>query len=548
MTELHNANTVNPYVVDNFTNILKIFFQEEKIPIFKDLLISQQAIVSGGSVVRSLFDGDFSLRGTPVFQTRVPEHTSPTLKNTDWFSDDIDIYVNAKNCIPLRNFLMQNCKSFEIPKPVDDNGKTQKKESTYTTSLFKRSKIIKIIRFNGITPGTHRIGVHIDLMIVSNSVTLPEVVQKFDLTCCKVFFDGTNVQGWHLEDTIQYKAALDNYFVSSLLTGKKKIQERMEKYKSRGFAIKVDIPSDYVYGSKIMTEESKEEKVYTFEEKMKDKFYDIVYGIVFGTIYKKNYKLAKNNILKLRSVIPSPYPNGLLMCTSPKNRNKVWSMYSDDNWVIAQKMEYQDDGYDREDFNSAADYSAVGKEKEYTSVIKHLREKYSTLLSVYREDEPEEEDDYNDMYMSPEQRSHEKMIYFCTQELPEFLRILGVDPNAPNINPDMKEFLDSIPEYMECFVEEYQDDVKIKDFLSNKKHIVVRSGENVKGFIRNKIVKYIQKKGNFYSGEKIRPEDLEKLQDRKFKLYDLVNTGLPFYILVNHTNVKFLTNPQSPKK
>jgi hypothetical protein len=544
MTELQNADTVNPHVVDNFTNVLKIFFQEEKIATFKELLISQQAIVSGGSVVRSIFDGDFTLRGAPVFQTRNPEHVSQTLKNNDWISDDIDIYVNAKNCIPIRNFLHEHCRSFEIPKPVDDNGKAQKKESTYTTSLFKRSKIIKIIRFNGTSRGARRVPIHIDLMIVSNSVVLPDVVQKFDLTCCKVFFDGTHVHGWHLEDTIQYKAMLDNYFVSALLTGKKKIQERMEKYKSRGFSIKVDIPSDYVYGSEIFPEEK---NVVSFEEKTKHKFYDIVYGIVFGTIYKKNYKLTKNYMLNLRSVIPSPYPNGLMMCTSPKNRNRVWSMYSNDNWVMAQKMEYQDDGYDREDFTSAADYSAAGKEKEFTSVIKHLREKYSNLLSIYREDELGE-DEYDDMYMSPEQRSHEKMIYFCTHELPEFLRILGVDPDAPRVKPDMKEFLDSIPGNMECFVEEYQEDAKMKKFLSESKHIVVRSGENVKGFVRSEIVKYIQKKGNFYSGEKIRPEDIEKLRDRKFKLYDLVNTGLPYYILVEHKNVKFLMSPQSPKK
>jgi hypothetical protein len=89
---------------------------------------------------------------------------------------------------------MENFTSFEIPKPVDDNGKIQKKDSTYTTSLFKRSKIIKIIRFNALSFKPMFTGrntpIHIDLMIVSNSVSLPDVIQKFDLSCCKVFFDG----------------------------------------------------------------------------------------------------------------------------------------------------------------------------------------------------------------------------------------------------------------------------------------------------------------------------------------------------------------------
>jgi hypothetical protein len=556
MTELQNAVEFNPHVVKNLTNLTKIFLPEDMIETFKNLIISQSAIISGGTVVRSLLDGNFCFQGTPYYQIENTHSSISELKNNTWISDDMDIYVHAKNCIPLRNFLMENFTSFEIPKPVDDNGKIQKKDSTYTTSLFKRSKIIKIIRFNALSFKPMFTGrntpIHIDLMIVSNSVSLPDVIQKFDLSCCKVFFDGVNVQGWNLADTIQYKATLDKYFISALLTGKKKIQERMEKYKSRGFSIKVDIPIDYVYGQEIKQEEPEEKIVLTFEEKTKRKFYDLVYSILFGTIYKTNAKLAKSYILNLRNVLPAPSADATLMCTSPKNKNRVWSMFSNYHWVNAQKMEYQDDGYDREDFNSADDYTAAGKQTEFNKIIKYLTVKYQSILKSYNQDssdyEEDSDDDYDEeIHLNSGQKSNEKFKHFCTVILPEFLKIMGLNINALNQEEDHSKFLDSIPEHLECFVEEHQDDVKIKEFLSKKRHIIVRSGENVKGYVRSSIVKYIRNNEKFYSGEKIRPEDIEKLNDRNYRLFDLKNTGLPYYILVEHINTKFLTTPQSPK-
>jgi hypothetical protein len=548
MTELQNAVEFNPHVVNNLTNLTKIFIPEDKIDTFRDLIISQNAIISGGTMLRSLFDGNFCFQGTPYFQVENTEGSIPGLKKDTWISDDMDIYVHAKNCIPLRNFLMEHFASFEIPKPVDDNGKIQKKGSTYTTSLFKRSKIIKIIRFNALSFKPmftgRKIPIHIDLMIVSNSTALPDVIQKFDLSCCKVFFDGIHVQGWNLSDTIQYKATLDKYFISALLTGKKKIQERMEKYKLRGFSIKVDIPTDYVYGQEINQEEFEEKTVLTFEEKMKRKFYDLMYSIVFGTIYKKNSKLSRNSILDLRKVIPAPSAEAMLMCTSPKNKNRVWSMFSNYHWVNAQKMEYQDDGYDREDFNSIDDYIGIGKQEEFNKIVKHLSTKYLILLKVYNQDNSDYEEDLDEydeeIRLSSGQRTNEKFKHFCTVELPEFLKIMGVDINAPNNKGENSKFLDSIPEHLECFVEEHQDDIKIKEFLSKKKHIIVKSGKTIKGYVRSSIIKYIEKNKKFYSGEKIRLEDIESLNDRNYRFFELRNTGLPYYILIPHVNTKFL--------
>lgn len=522
MSELKIVTDFNNNCINNFTNFLNVFFNEDKIELFKELLKSQKAIISGGSIVRSLFD-------------------SP--KN--WISDDIDIYVNAKNCIPLRNFLLQECTSFEIPKPLDDKGKVKKGNHTYTQSLFKRSKIIKIIRFNmfqnNITIQPYNPDLHIDLMIVSNSVNLPEVVDKFDLTCCKVFYDGVEqtIKGYHIEETIQYKAQLGKYFVPALLNGKKKIQERLEKYKSRGFEITIDMPQTHVYGSYVKTENVVTEPL-SMEDKLKKKFYNLIYSIIFGTIYRKNIKLAKNCNLGLNSIIPLPSEEATKMCVSPKNKNRIWSAYSESYASLKQRYEYQDDGYDREDFNSLEDYIFAGKEIEYNSVIEHLKNRYISIYRLFNNMEDEEVEE--EIYINNYHRSNEKMQYFCKNELPVFLKLMNVDISKLNSKYDNSEFIEILPEDLECFVETEQDDFKIKEFLKNINNIVVRSGENLKGYNRTEIIKYIRKKESFFTGEKISKFDINKLKDKTYQIYDMVNTGLSYNVIIPHKNLIFLKN------
>jgi hypothetical protein len=523
MTDIKNAIDFNPNCHENFNNFLKVFFTQNKINPFKELLKSQKAIISGGSVVRSLFD-------------------SPS----EWQSDDLDIYINAKNCIPLRNFLLKECSSFEIPKPLDDKGKVKKENHTYTQSLFKRSKIIKIIRFymlqqNSLIQGNCE-NLHIDMMIVSNSVNLPEVVQKFDLSCCKVFYDGIDetIKGWDLENTIQYKAQLGQYFVPALLNGKKKIQERLEKYKSRGFSIIINMPQNHVYGSYIKPEILSSTHIIDKEEKIKHKFYNLIYSIIFGTIYRTNYKLANNYNLNLAEVVPLSSEEALKMCISPKNKNKIWSPFEASNRVRAQRLEYQDDGFDRYDFNCAEDYLSAGKGIEYNIVINHLRHKYIAIYRVYHNEDEETSEDYEEVSMVNYQKDNEKMQYFCNVELPVFLKLLNVDIENISSEFDYTGLFESLPEDLECFVETEQEDFKVKEFLKNDKNIVVRSGKLLKGYIRKEIIKYIRSKGSFFSGEKIHSVDINKLKDKQYKIYDIVNTGLPHYIIVPHKTAKFL--------
>ena len=65
-------------------------------------------------------------------------------------------------------------------------------------------------------------------------------------------------------------------------------------------------------------------------------------------------------------------------------------------------------------------------------------------------------------------------------------------------------------------------------------------GENLKGYERQSIVKYIQSKGNFFTGEKIKVEDIQKLKNKEFKIYQLINTGLPQYIIVPFMNYNIM--------
>ena len=533
MDSLMNAKDYSPKCVDNYTTFLEVFFTKEHVAIFVDIIKSQQAIISGGSVAKSLFS-PLPLEGGAGAGAGNPELEGPRLKNQDWISDDLDIYVHTKDCIPLRNFLFERCRNFTILEGTS-TAKSEDKpnESNYTKNFIHKSKIIKIIRFymnqknNVIQPHSHTL--HIDLMILQNSVHLPKVVYDFDLSCCKVYFDGETIQGWYIDKTVQYKAELAEEYIPWFLSAKDTTISRLEKYKKRGFYIKISIPSDYIYGNNSFVKSGNDEGKTEFvplsdEQKAHRSFYDLIFGIMFGTIFKFKNKLGKNHYMDFASVLPPMEPVSHQMVTSPKFMGRHYF----------PKTCFMDDGYDRRELNSEDDYNNIGKTVEYKNIVNHLKDKYVNLYKIYKnpedEDIEEDEDEYDLSYVV----KSDKMQKFINNQLLYFFKIMNIDVNNLQTGSVNNEFVDSLPEDVTCFVELYQDDVLIKDFLKNQKHIVVKIGENLKGYERHSIVKYVQSKGNFFTGEKIKVGDIQKLKNKEFKLYELMNTGLPYYILVTY--------------
>jgi hypothetical protein len=528
MDSLMNAKDYSPKCVDNYTKFLQVFFQMEHVAPFVELIKSQHAIISGGSVAKSLFSLLPSEGGAGA---EIPI-MDPVLKNQDWISDDLDIYVHTKDCIPLRTFLFEKCHSFTI---LEGTSTTKSEDKNYTKNFIHKSKIIKIIRFNMtqknkiIQPYSQSL--HIDLMILQNSVNLPKVVYDFDLSCCKVYFDGETIQGWYIDKTVQYKAELAEEYIPWFLSAKDTTISRLEKYKNRGFDIKISIPSDYTYGNNSFVKSENDKGKTEFvplsdEQKAHRSFYDLIFGIMFGTIFQPKNTLGKNHYMDFASIF-LPVSVDSYVAETMATSLKFHGRYK------FPKTCFMDDGYDRRELNSEDDYNKIGKTIEYKNIVNHLKVKYVNLYKIYKFSEDEDEyEDLEDEYDLSYVLKSDKMKSFITNQLLYFFKIMNVDVNNLHVVPINTEFIDSLPEDVTCFVELYQDDVLIKDFLKNNKHIVIKMGENLKGYERQSIVKYIQSKGNFFTGEKIKVEDIQKLKNKEFKIYQLINTGLPQYIIV----------------
>jgi ankyrin repeat protein len=101
--------------------------------------------------------------------------------------------------------------------------------------------------------------------------------------------------------------------------------------------------------------------------------------------------------------------------------------------------------------------------------------------------------------------------------------------------PKYKEFKD-----VTCFDEIEHSDTDIFEFMKNEGNIIVKNNDNFKGYIRKDILDYIQKKGTFYSQEKISNNDIKHLKNEDVRFYDLINTGGKDCILVPYSDDIFI--------
>ena len=102
------------------------------------------------------------------------------------------------------------------------------------------------------------------------------------------------------------------------------------------------------------------------------------------------------------------------------------------------------------------------------------------------------------------------------------------------------------PKYIEfknmtCFDEIEHSDANITEFMKSPHNIIVKNNDNFKGYIRKDIVDFIQKKGTFYSQEKISTKDINHLKNVDIHFYDLINTGGKDCILVPYSDSVFIT-------
>jgi hypothetical protein len=152
---------------------------------------------------------------------------------SDFKPNDIDIYITNKDMMNFPKKLPGDLSpvSLDFISKYDSLGKKY-----VMRMLFYKYKNYKPYK-----------NISMDVVIVDDSYTIDQVIDNFDLSFCKIWFDGDNVYATHPNDiktksgslnkiyTNQYYNAIEKGYESSDL-----ICSRNKKYTERGFKIKID--------------------------------------------------------------------------------------------------------------------------------------------------------------------------------------------------------------------------------------------------------------------------------------------------------------------
>lgn len=183
---------------DNFNTLLLSECSTINTVELATLLKKHHAIIAGGAILGSL-SGSLELH-------------------------DLDIYVNLKNA---QNFIHELYSSTLRPRSYP---------AKHTAPPYDSSFLIK----NNILARYHlmlRIAILCDIMIVSDDVTVESVVENFDLSFCKTWYDGSNILTNHYEDIISKKGTLGKDYLETYLKGNTFTVKRIKKYTRRGYTI-----------------------------------------------------------------------------------------------------------------------------------------------------------------------------------------------------------------------------------------------------------------------------------------------------------------------
>lgn len=554
-SEFTNVAGICPGAVSRFESFIKsrYNFDDDTFLEFKTLLKASQALISGSSVLHSLFP---------------PEDVS------SWSANDLDIYVNAKNFIPLRDFLASKCK--HINSPTNFFGK----KSNYSHSFFKMNKILKMYTFKFIDDKSS----DMDLVMVENSQPIETLIKNYDLSCCMNYYDGETIKSFNLEDTLAKKSKLSpDYFK---LMSNTKIKRRINKYKKRGFEIILpeNVTSDNPLSSTPNEEDVKRfiiNKLFRlifrleimdvkqfglFSKRNKGHCYDYYYcssWISFAynaKIYDKDedddyedddyedydddyedyddyVDYGYNDVTKLKNYIPIP-PEDIFF----RNDN-LDSRHRTDTF----------DGIDPYEFDCAEKYKKFGE-----IYVKVFRKVSKILLKLYKEMIKSIDKKFiGDImrHLSDEENS------FPDENGEEIIRIEYVKGEKNVYSDKIKKYINEyiIPsiKYLEnfsgeiniaskftsetlCFDEISYEEVKIKDFLSKKNNIIIKICDNFKGYNRQHLINYYNKNNKIYNGQKLNNEAKEYLADKTIRCYEIIHTGIKNDILIPYSDEKYI--------
>lgn len=315
--------------VSKFESFVESFINENidedefiKIDEIKNVLKQSNAIIAGGSVLRFCSNE----------------------QNELWETGDIDIYVNNKNVIPIRNFLASFSQRVEI---------LGYGNNIYNKNFFNVSKIYKVVRFYTKFDYIQENVKHIDLVYVHNSMKLNKVVETFDLTCCQVWYDGTSIYAKYPEMIMERKSQINPLYIHQLLKGNKSTHNRIRKYINRGFEI--------IYPREDIAIETFNQIYKNYNEVSYRK---ILSNVIFLYIFDVNGRYRDFN--------------------SFYGDRKFYLEYDSSTPYLIKntlRCKFYEDGFDMEEFNSYEDYNKIGKGWDFITTINTL---YKFLHTYFR--------------------------------------------------------------------------------------------------------------------------------------------------------------------
>lgn len=227
---------INSCILEFFNQFSGKSTDESTYNDFNEILQTTESIVSGGFIVSCLTGDDFT-------------------------KGDIDIYVNKKNSKKLVKLLIQ--KNFALK--IQDSHIAP----AYDQSFFRKNNIMARIPF--INKENKNI---IDVMVIPDNIYVRSVASNFDLTFCEVWWDGEELDGTNIEDTLNKRGFLrKDYEIHLVQHFNSFILKRIKKYNKRGFDIKyeskLNITNSLIdYGNSIKTVESGEKWLVSYIYKL----------------------------------------------------------------------------------------------------------------------------------------------------------------------------------------------------------------------------------------------------------------------------------------
>jgi hypothetical protein len=228
-----------------------------------NILIENNAIIAGGSVLSSI---------TRTYGLR-----------------DLDVYVNLRNAQNVYNALMKD-------------GQNNYLKYSHTAPPYDQSFLIKnniLGRFTAIVgSGYLRHLTDIDIMIVADDVSVESVVENFDLSFCKIWYDGRKILTNYPDDVRNQTGTLGDDYLRAYLSGNAFTAKRIKKYTRRGFTI--NLPN--IDTSSIIMDRLKKQVISPEIWVVYKLLEELLIGNRFGTLNNQDMELFSNMILALQKL------------------------------------------------------------------------------------------------------------------------------------------------------------------------------------------------------------------------------------------------------